>query len=115
MFWSKKSQTRQADMQADAIATPAGKPSPRITRRALDSRHYVIDCAPLLREHELLIKVSEVRSTGGAVIGEVRTRLGRFLLAEIKGGAAGSEATLSVVMRSTFGVVSAEIGIKTAR
>ena len=41
----------------DATATPIGAPRPRITRSALDDRSYTIDCAPLLREHELLVRV----------------------------------------------------------
>lgn len=65
-------------MKADAIAKPAGQTPCRIDMRAGDARTYRLDCGPLLRDHELLVKVDEVLVDGVGADG-ARTRQGTMI------------------------------------
>ena len=103
-------------MKADAIATAIGKPLARLDKRALDARPYVIDCAPLLRQHELLVS-AEVASRG-LVIGRVRAvNGGRFL--EVHIGAADQQAgklpanhVLRLVATTNLGALEVAVAVR---
>lgn len=107
-------------LQPDAIATPAGKPAPRIVKRPTDDRAYSIDCAPLLRPHELLAGVTacDAPSLPGTT---ARTRLGRFV--ELRVGASEAPpATMphkdhgvTLTVRTSQGAVAVAVDIRVTR
>lgn len=72
-------------LASDAIARAPGAQAPTISKLVSDSRRYVVDCLPLLREHELATSAELVASNGVEVTG-VRTRYGRYAQLEVAGG-----------------------------
>lgn len=74
------------ELRSDAIARLPGQPAPTIQKHQGDDRSYVVDLAPLLREHELAVS-AEALTFDGLQVSNVRTRYGRYLQMTVAGGA----------------------------
>lgn len=106
----------------DATATPIGAPRARITRSALDDRSYLIDCAPLLREHELLVRVQDTTLPDASPPGLriQRAAIGvtcKVLLLDLTGGAppAGRPSQdwpVSVRIKTTQGYLNVALVVR---
>ena len=100
----------------DAIATAAGRPAPRIDKRAADDRVYRIDCEPLLRQYEMLAEVTRCEAPG-LQISEARTRQGRGFEVRIAGGEVPEASpykdhAISATLRTTQGTLSIAVDVR---
>lgn len=97
------------DLVADARALPAGKAPERIEVRAGETRVVLIDCAPLLREGELIEAATGAATTpSGVTVGAVRTRQARYVEAQLRAPAGADIKTwrdylLTARLRTTRG------------
>lgn len=66
-------------------ARPAGKQAPRTEQRRTEARTVTVDCAPLLREYELLAQVLEIVAADGLAC-SARVRQGLPLELSFTGG-----------------------------
>ena len=100
---------------ADAVAAPAGKPAPRVIKRPAEDRLFLIDCAPLLRQHELLVAVTACDS---ALPVEARTRRGRYVELRVGPSAAPADGAhsgggaITVAVRTTQGAVAVAVDVR---
>lgn len=103
-------------MNADAVATVAGKPAPRINKRQGDDRVYRVDCTPLLRQYELLVAVTSCAAAGLQVSGG-RTREGRFLEVRIAAssvvdGSSHQDHAMHAVLRTSQGAIDVAVDVR---
>lgn len=101
-------------MSADVVATLPGKPLERINMRAGDDRVFQIDCAPLLRQHELLAAIGQCEAIGIEIAG-ARTRQGRLLEVRISTTLLGDGIThTDHVLRASVKTSQGAVGVAVA-
>lgn len=103
-------------MNADAIATPVGTTPARLLKRPGDDRPFLIDLAPVLRQHDAATSVELVEARG-LTIGPARTRGGRFVEVRIGGGSASesrpwTDYALRLVVRTLSGLVEVAVDVR---
>lgn len=84
---STSSNSAKAAAQADIVARPPGQPPARVDLRVGDARTVRVDCRPLLREHELMVRIDDVKTVSGVAVQNQRVRAGTLLEALFMGAA----------------------------
>ena len=102
---------------AVVMASPAGGSAARITRGVGDDRSYVVDCAPLLRKHEMLTGITSITPDAGLTAGAGTLLRGRFLEVPLSGGtvSVGAPYTdygLKASLTSTRGAVQMSLTVR---
>jgi hypothetical protein len=107
----------------DTRAAPVGHQPGRIDKRPGDSRPYLIDCAPLLHQHELITAVESFDVQGpdaSLAATAARSRRGVSVEVTLSGGSVPTSRPsvdygLRLLLRTTRGVIDAVITVRVHR
>jgi hypothetical protein len=81
---------------------PAGQPAPKLEKRAIESILYTLDCAELLQQHELIVRVDVPATKSGLIISDLRPRKGKSLELRIDNDVLGTVAYIDYNVQLLF-------------
>ena len=81
---------------------PAGQPAPKLEKRAIESILYTLDCAELLQQYELIVRVDTPVTKSGLNLTQLRPRKGKSIELRIDNDVLGTAAYLDYNIQLLF-------------